>query len=267
MLPSPFAIFTERPPTMDEPLPKPYAIILAHQQGPITRCEQVRISRYDNTVMRLSSSSNDERSIWTVNIGMRIVHFWFTGWYIDGIIVLDYDDRAALNVSEGTHSIYTDNIMKLCSRQVEQRELRRHMMSIIRSQRSPPSIIRQTWPSVFSEEYDYGEHRLEIPELVFDDFDEAPRILHGPEDRIIPLLVPPSSTNAIPRFVAEAMKRDAIASGGSCPITTTTFENRTAVAVTACYHLFEDAALKQWMTTKMLCPICKAALNDSPIVV
>jgi len=142
------------------------------------------------------------------------------------------------------------------------------MMEIVREAHiysgfnEPPQIHRQIWPSALAQPDDYDDV---VPTLVMSR--PAPLIIPEFEDNIIPELVPPIITQSIPRFVAEAMKRDSIATGATCPITTNTFEVGTEVAVTSCYHLFEAAALNIWISTHMLCPICKSTLTSDPVIV
>jgi hypothetical protein len=70
---------------------------------------------------------------------------------------------------------------------------------------------------------------------------------------------PPAADTApvIPKFVAEALKRDAVSKGESCPITMIPVGECSSVTMTSCYHLFEAAALERWMTTSSTCPVCK----------
>jgi len=255
-LPSRFAILTDRPPHHLDYEPKCYAIINSEQFRGITSCRQYIPRANESTCTRLSRANMVDVHRWSVQIenSSRPVLFWFTGYYLDRMLVLDCDIRAVIEISHYTHSIPNDTIIHLISRQSERRELRRQMLDSRNHISAPnpgqstsvPPAPRVVWPSALS---------ILIPE--FDD--------------IVPELVPPEEEHVaaapIPRFVAEAMKRDAIATGASCPITTSTFETETRIAITPCYHLFEEASLKQWTATNRGCPICKGPITSELMVV
>ena len=106
-----------------------------------------------------------------------------------------------------------------------------------------------------------------------------PPPLSPPAPRLIPVLAPPppiappplpaahragpsAIATELPSFVANAIVGDAIARGLQCPITMESIADITApVAVTNCYHVFESAALTDWMRTgDGTCPICKTRI-------
>lgn len=61
----------------------------------------------------------------------------------------------------------------------------------------------------------------------------------------------------IPKFVADALIRDAITAAATCPITMEPLKTDTT-AVTACFHLFERDAIAAWMAQSgNCCAVCK----------
>lgn len=61
----------------------------------------------------------------------------------------------------------------------------------------------------------------------------------------------------IPKFVAEALVRDAVSNAAACPITMEPLKTDTT-AVTACFHLFERDAIAAWMIQSGgCCAVCK----------
>ena len=90
-----------------------------------------------------------------------------------------------------------------------------------------------------------------------------------------PLLsaAPPARTRAptppppfAPRHVLEILKQDAISKGDSCPISFTPFAECESMTVTSCFHIFETAAIQQWLGTKQLCPTCKQLVTSHKAV-
>lgn len=78
------------------------------------------------------------------------------------------------------------------------------------------------------------------------------------ETEPIPLAQPskPAQASSIPTFVAEIMKRDALASAASCPISLEPLNN--SVAITSCFHLFESNSIHTWIQRDSSCPVCKS---------
>jgi hypothetical protein len=69
--------------------------------------------------------------------------------------------------------------------------------------------------------------------------------------------IPPKPAQlVIPAFVAEIMKRDAMASSASCPISLELLND--SVAITSCFHLFESKSIHTWIQRDSSCPVCKA---------
>jgi hypothetical protein len=73
----------------------------------------------------------------------------------------------------------------------------------------------------------------------------------------------PTATAApqIPTRVAEVLKRDAVAKGDSCPISMEDFTASSKVAITSCFHLFQEDALTTWLQSHTACPLCKEAVT------
>ena len=70
----------------------------------------------------------------------------------------------------------------------------------------------------------------------------------------------PSSTNEIPRFVAEIMKKEAISKNEACSISFESFAE-VPVSITSCFHLFQTESINLWLQTNNSCPLCKAPVN------
>lgn len=68
---------------------------------------------------------------------------------------------------------------------------------------------------------------------------------------------PPPPPPPIPKFVADALIRDAISRAAACPITMEPLVAETT-AVTACFHLFERDAIAAWLAQSgNCCAVCK----------
>jgi hypothetical protein len=63
--------------------------------------------------------------------------------------------------------------------------------------------------------------------------------------------------SAIPKRIARLVAIDYINNGEECPITMMPLDVDTT-AVTSCYHVFEKAALDEWMKSSTSCPVCKS---------
>ncbi len=73
----------------------------------------------------------------------------------------------------------------------------------------------------------------------------------------------PSPPGFVPRFVAEAVKKDAIAKETGCAITMSSIGECERVLMTNCFHLFDGAALESWMARKNECPSCRQPITDT----
>jgi len=71
---------------------------------------------------------------------------------------------------------------------------------------------------------------------------------------------PQTSTNQIPRFVAEIMKKEAIAKNDTCPISFESFVD-VPVSITSCFHLFDTNSINKWLDRDNSCPLCKAPVS------
>lgn len=60
----------------------------------------------------------------------------------------------------------------------------------------------------------------------------------------------------LPKFVADALIRDAVAAAATCPITMEPITAASA-AVTSCFHVFDANAIAIWMVDHQTCPTCK----------
>jgi len=65
-----------------------------------------------------------------------------------------------------------------------------------------------------------------------------------------------------PRFVAEIIKRDAVANKGSCAILMEYITQDMKTLVTPCFHIFDAASLEEWITQKGSCPACNGPVKQ-----
>jgi hypothetical protein len=66
----------------------------------------------------------------------------------------------------------------------------------------------------------------------------------------------PPAPQPLPKVVADALIRDAVAAAATCPITMEPITAATA-AVTSCFHVFDANAIAIWMVDHQTCPTCK----------
>ena len=69
-------------------------------------------------------------------------------------------------------------------------------------------------------------------------------------------------SHRLPKFVADALIRDAVAATATCPITMEPITADTA-AVTSCFHVFDANAIAIWLADNHTCPTCKAPTTTS----
>ena len=65
----------------------------------------------------------------------------------------------------------------------------------------------------------------------------------------------------IPQFVAESLKRDAIAMNQSCSISLEDITKDTKAMITPCFHIFGQPHLEQWLERHSSCPLCKVSIS------
>lgn len=73
---------------------------------------------------------------------------------------------------------------------------------------------------------------------------------------------PQTPPNKPPRFLAEIIKRDAIANRTSCAISLDDITQDMKTLVTPCFHIFEAASLGEWIAQKGSCPTCKGPVKQ-----
>jgi hypothetical protein len=109
------------------------------------------------------------------------------------------------------------------------------------------------------------------PDSWYEDVAHAPTIstaAAAPVPDPIPVLFPPDAPTSLPPivtrprhapgFVTDALVRDALQRGTTCPITMEPLTATTSVAVTDCYHLFDATALATWRAAgDDKCPVCR----------
>lgn len=189
------------------------------------------------------------------NGNARSTKVWFTGEHVSigdlsNVPVIDLDARQVIHdMNLFRHMIAGDTLDSCRARQAAQRNIRiQHITSMLNVPRPPPLVIppivgpvfeaRERVPTPFPEEQEIALEELAVPQ---------------PQ----PQQSQPHAAEQIPKFVAEIIKRDAIASGQSCPISMNAFTAELACKLTSCYHLFEEAALETWLEVKQQCPMCK----------
>lgn len=69
-------------------------------------------------------------------------------------------------------------------------------------------------------------------------------------------------SHRLPKFVADALIRDAVAAAAICPITMEPISADTA-AVTSCFHVFDANAIAIWLADHHTCPTCKVPTTSS----
>jgi len=82
----------------------------------------------------------------------------------------------------------------------------------------------------------------------------------------LPDIAPPTVSDmhtGIPRFVLDALKRDAIARQYECPISTYPITSETPLSITVCYHIFEKKSLDTWLKENPSCPLCKSPVSNT----
>lgn len=76
-------------------------------------------------------------------------------------------------------------------------------------------------------------------------------------------LMPPTPSpvqTQIPRFVAEIMRRDAVAAKAVCAISLDPLAD-ISVSITSCFHMFHTESINTWLEKDSSCPVCKVHVN------
>lgn len=74
-----------------------------------------------------------------------------------------------------------------------------------------------------------------------------------------PRLPAPPPPPQIPKFVTDALKRDAIQRNYTCPITMDPITDGPA-AITSCYHIFSQEAINESLQRSRVCPFCRESV-------
>ena len=92
-------------------------------------------------------------------------------------------------------------------------------------------------------------------------YDMYKRVLSRQQERIQNhVSIPTEVKSLLPAYVVDLIIQDRLQKKESCPITLSEFTDASHMAVTSCYHCFDMNALKQWVKTKDVCPVCRAKL-------
>ena len=73
---------------------------------------------------------------------------------------------------------------------------------------------------------------------------------------VAPAPAPAPASVPLPRHIADLVLAKAEAEGQTCPITTEPITRQTA-SITSCGHIFETAAIRDWLQTRPTCPDCR----------
>jgi hypothetical protein len=74
-----------------------------------------------------------------------------------------------------------------------------------------------------------------------------------------------TSIKKIPQFVAEIMKRDAVAASSSCAISLELIAD-VPVSITSCFHIFHTESINTWLKDRGDCPVCKAPVTFTQVI-
>jgi hypothetical protein len=111
-------------------------------------------------------------------------------------------------------------------------------------QRWDPEFVAQSIENLQAA-IDARRHRVRTP--------SPPRPIAGDGG---PAVRSQSLPTSLPKFVADALIRDAVAATATCPITMEPITAATA-AVTSCFHVFDANAIAIWLVDNHTCPTCK----------
>ena len=111
-----------------------------------------------------------------------------------------------------------------------------------------------------------GEYEYTVPltmEEALDYYEEKTNIRERMIQRITPhrqrslsLSPQPSPPTQFPKFVTDALKRDAIQMNYTCPISMDLI-NTIPAAITSCYHIFSHASINESLQRNKACPVCR----------
>jgi hypothetical protein len=101
--------------------------------------------------------------------------------------------------------------------------------------------------------YDYTNHRIKQQSLRAEMID----IIRKQE-------VTPRA--AVPKFITELVRKEAIAKKESCPISMIPFEDCESTTLTSCYHLYETTGLNRWLENNVSCPMCKQMISSTSVI-
>lgn len=92
-------------------------------------------------------------------------------------------------------------------------------------------------------------------------YDMYKRVLSRQQEHIQnPVNIRTEIKSLLPAYVVDLIIQDRLQKKESCPITLCEFTDASRMAVTSCYHCFDMDALKQWVKTKQVCPVCRTKL-------
>lgn len=202
---------------------------------------------------------------------------WGTGYTVhaNGIPfpVLDFEPRFVLSPADCLYGIVDDSPALCLMRMMEQKHLHVRQLEVQMGRTPPvePSQLRNEIREHLATEMERIRAAREVtrpptpvpPPLESElSVSEEPPFQQGPAAARLP--APPAGK--LPRFVAEALKRDALIRKENCSISMSPLEECGTVAVTDCYHLFDAESLTDWLKRKPSCPLCKQPVAGLQVV-
>ena len=91
---------------------------------------------------------------------------------------------------------------------------------------------------------EYYDDKNQIREIMLRRISDKPRV------------TPQPTVSQIPKFVTDALKRDAILANYTCPITMDPLTD-IPVAITSCYHIFNHESIRESLQRNKNCPVCR----------
>ena len=214
-------------------------------------------------------------------------YFWGTGWelVIEGTTfpVLDFEEREFMNrfrhYQEYIKYKVTDDAQVYLLRAKQQTHLRNYYMPIIQGHhidigdalhlehRLNPVRTLGNAINSYLEIQERNRAEREQPHVQQSIRQSQLREIYSARVPDSIILASPlteqvgKAKQAIPKYVAELLKNDLISKGESCSISMNPFKDSKDLQVTPCYHVFDGASLRKWLTTKSSCPLCKQVVT------
>ena len=186
---------------------------------------------------------------------IQVVEYWYTPYKVystilDWVRVIDFSDRSCIPDAY-RYKIMGDTAQKCMERETQIQMLRNSFMcarTVLTLRAPTPPRARPRAPTP-----PRARARAPTPP-------RAP-VPAPTKAQPKPQLTPNMQATTIPTFVAEALKRDAISKGDTCPISMNPFTASTRVTILSCFHIFTEESILEWTKRKNECPSCKAKIQ------